>query len=78
MNPIQTPAGVLVRCTGGPLGGKVLRIPSLDDSFRLEPEDNFGKPHNMASTLRQAHKYVLANRVSIDGIPMYRYGGIVR
>lgn len=70
---IQTAGGILVRCQGGPLDGRTLRVPILDETFTLEPEDNHGKGRGPTASLRQRHAYQLVNLVAIDGVPMYRH-----
>ena len=72
---IQTQGGILVRFLGGPLAGKVVRVPELSEEISIHPEDNFGQPKNLAAGLRQVHRYPLQGRVTIDGTPVYRYGG---
>ena len=72
---IKQREGILVRCIGGPLDGCILRVPSLDDSFSIHPEDNFGKSRGPAATIIQNHRYDLRSRITVDGVPTYRYGG---
>lgn len=73
---IHTQGGILVRFIGGPLAGKVVTVPELSDELTIHPEDNFGQPKNLAAGLRQVHRYMLQGRVTIDGIPVYRYAGV--
>jgi hypothetical protein len=72
---IQTPGGILVRFIGGPLAGKIVRVPELSEELTIHPEDNFGQPKNLAAALRQVHRYLLQGRVTIDGTPVYQYKG---
>jgi hypothetical protein len=66
--------GILTRWVGGPLDGRLIKVPSLDDVLTIHPEDNQGRPGG-ASRLRQVHRYVLTARVTLNGIPTYQYVG---
>lgn len=66
--------GILTRWIGGPLDGKLIKVPSLEDVLTVHPEDNqMSRP---AGGLKQVHQYVLHQRVTFDGVPTYRYDGI--
>ncbi len=75
-NLIHTQGGIATRFLGGPLSGRVVCVPKLDEELTIHPEDNFGQARNLAATLRQVHRYRLQSRVTIDGIPVYRYAGV--
>ncbi len=71
-NPIVA-GGILTRFVGGPFSGKLLKIPELSDVLTIHPEDNQMSRH--AGHLRQVHKYVLHQKITLDGIPVYRHAG---
>jgi hypothetical protein len=73
---IHTQGGILARFVGGPLSGKVVRVPELSEELTIHPEDNFGQARNLASALREIHVYRLQGRVTIDGVPVYRHAGV--
>ncbi len=74
---IHTQGGIATRFLGGPLHGRIVCVPQLDEELTVHPEDNFGQPRNLAATLRQVHCYRLQSRVTIDGIPVYKHAGVL-
>jgi hypothetical protein len=69
LHDIMCRDGILTRWVGGPLDGRLIKVPSLDDVLTIHPEDN----QSGAARLRQVHRYVLTARVTLNGIPTYPF-----
>lgn len=76
LNEVMDRDGIATRWLGGPLGGKIIKVPVLDEVLTVHPEDNQRSRH--AGGIRHVHKYVLHQRITLDGLPTYRYAGVER